>query len=312
MNSEKRKVILLIAAVVIIAALAFAYAYAQLFGSKNETPVDNQYANFPTSGSSEVLNSDPIDDTLDFPTQPAETPVYITETVIETTETDWRDEIVQVSSLDTGSAAAAYNKQTVVDSSNAQSNLDDLYAASDSLSQLVKNITKSSPLPNGVPNEPMSFSEYSALFDLPKITSTSIIKCGNVDMPSNENEAQKFMSNFHNDKSAICMGQAIANNCATAKITVSEFEDYPQTLYVSKGTDGTCGIGSTFSSKNVSLCSVKEVMNAITGKDKEFLEWQKDFRAEPGKTFSSLYNGFTDGLMKLAESKSLDCQSFEL
>lgn len=314
MNSDKstRKVILLIIAIVVIAILALIYAYILLFSSSNKTSVDNQYATFPESGTDNVPNILPIDDVNDSSTQPSDVPVDTEEPVV-INNADWRDEVFDTSSNN----VVNYDKSNAgILSDSGQQEIDDLYAAAEALSNYMPSYPSDSPLANHNPAEQMTFEEFDALTQAyympPQFVYSGVTNCGEINMPTNEDEYDRFSKTLHTNKSIICMGKAVANNCAKTELSFYAGET-EQILYLAKRDDNVCAIGQSFEGVDyMNLCSFDKVMNVVANKNKNITEWQSDFSKEPGENFSKLFTSSLKGFSEQGATESLDCKKYKL
>lgn len=313
MNLDKstHKIIFLAIVGVSIAILALVFAYFLIFNSSDTSTTDKQFTTFPDGGIREIPGVDQagsIDDSVTAPQIPiSNEELEINQNNFNYDEIDWRDEIIQPNSYNTVPSQVNVKQSTTED---AKANIDALYAAAETLSNYKPKYPDEWAFPtNNL--ESMSFSEYSKMFDPPVIDTDSFTNCKEINLPSNASEQERSISDLENNSSTICMGKAVANNCTSAKAVVNG--DVSQTVYVMEREDGECSIGTAYgNSAYVSLCSIKDMLNAMTGEKKEFSEWRIKFSTEPGKTFAALYFGSLDGLSKAITTNALSCKSFKL
>ena len=197
---------------------------------------------------------------------------------------------------------------------NTENGIEELYAASESLSKYRPNYPDGFPISTPTTPGATSFSEFTSQFAVPKLSASNFKDCGTAEVPSGGSALNNFISDFGKNESAICTGESIADDCIDTMATIFDGYTY-QTFYVVKRDDGVCSVGgfdNVVDYKYISLCSVEGVMNAYFNKNDSFSEWRNVFSEKPGETIASLYQVVIGGVYQYLDTEKWDCKSFEL
>lgn len=293
--TNDKSLYLLIAASVFLVILSGVFVFWILFGGKGtEDTSGGQAVTFPTGGRAEdvQLPIDPVE-TNPLSTQNPEDIVTEPIEVINDTNSDWRDEVVEYESADIV-ADTLPNDVSIEDDYIDPYNTSDLY---------YKPIPPSSfhLLTPFRPTQPPIITD-ALLSSAPpqeytELSESNFTNCGQISVPyfSTEGSMINFISGLDNDRSVRCLGEAIVDDCDGAHMRLSgSISGY---LYVSERNDGECGVGPTIEGNDevVMLCKVEDIMNEARNEYRTFEEWQEVFSEDPGGVFVEAFvSGLTD------------------
>lgn len=281
-DSDSKKIIILGSIAIILLIVVLFIVFTQLFS--NPAPANEQYANFPDSGLRD--EQAPVKEVLVPVVAPEEPgvvfdPVEETgpETVVTAPYSDWRDEIVSVSSNE-GEAGGTYTPPATTDSSLQTK---DSQAADDLIIEYQQN---NSPLPYSDVDE---FYDSLNIFPSFQMDKKDVNNCGEITVPTSESAYSRFISDIDENEVVICLGEAVANDCETAYAEYDITEDIQSSVYVAKREDGVCSVAQYYGHTHINFCSLVSVMESMTGVSNNFDTWQKEFATDPGETFSQLF-----------------------
>lgn len=290
LNSETKKVLIMGVAGLILCILIFVSVVSQLLNKDNQSDSErDELASGQANYKEEISTSTTYltKEDLEFDTswqQPVDEFVY------EETEIYSFDN-VESDNVPNSENTQVENEQISPDLSSSVSNTE--VSTSISPPEIV-------PLSVVVPN-----TTY------PSLGKVKFDECGTLVVPSGPTLAL-FAFTAGKDPTVVCLGEAVAKRCNDSKTEIQKDGLLAGFVYVIERPDKVCSVGlSTESSEVVSLCSIEKIMNSNVEKKKNFTEWQKVFKAEPGTTFASMYFDNSSKLSDPALASQFDCQTFK-
>lgn len=301
MDSDSRKIIILAIFVVVVLIILIVSFFMQRSGDEGSEE-SLKIAPFPDSVQ-RIDDASSGEEGAYVPFSPAEN-ATTSETSVATNvhdfgqnnapwETNWQDDVVEYTEPAIA-ASGGYNSQT---SQYTQTNTTALPAGNTvaDYNSILSTLLEYA--------EGQTLGTNALVSPIPSLREELSDKynCGSVKVPEGESAYEDFFDDLGEMDEVICMGQAVADNCHSAILTVKSDIGINVYVYVAKRADGVCGSDFTPQADYINLCSIEATLNSLTGKKRTFTQWQKVFTEEPGETFASLYTDQSFG------TKS-DCQ----
>ncbi|MEN9922339.1 MAG: hypothetical protein RL097_616 [Candidatus Parcubacteria bacterium] len=307
MDSNNRKIIVLVAVIVVILVAVFIFTLNQLL-RPDETASDPTVVPFPDSEvrtdiapvTSNEAGAPAATTSTPFSSNDVVSEATEANSVLVTSESDWREQVVTYGSpVQSGSGVVNQVPATPAPvQSGSPYSVDDLVANGLVLDYNSYNwaYPTSYDMGNGTVisaddlENADSFAAAISPFDSAVETFAEAQSCGVLRLPSSVSALEKFIREIDTEDQVICMGEAIANDCESAKLVAAGSEGDKYYIYVGEREDGVCSVGSTSEEAYVSLCALEAVMDENTNNNYSLTKWLSIFDDEPGESFASLFS----------------------